>query len=599
MLRNLFAGLWGRATIGRPGGSSDPGAPGDSETARRSEGSEESEGLEYSDQETWDGATTGESFPAITTPATFSFARRFYRAAYRDLARMRGMPHETLDAYDTVFGGILGYIRGKIYLRDRAWTTYEDALVGLPGSKQPEPHLDRYLPEYMQYVAQVRQAHLEGVGGLDLGDLVDLYHSLEGALFGRAGFTVATDLRVIAVFTDVTGAMVAAGIDPEGAAGGVLFAQDNLAGAAPTQNLSTRAARIRADAALSERFSGEPREVLNRLVEDAALVEIREGIECYLGAYGHRGPGEMLLERQMPADRPDLVVAQIQALVHGPRAAAAGAGAGTGAGAGVGAGAGAGAGAGSNRRAGPGARAGLGAALERKLAAAREWIAWRERMRACRAGIFDAARRILREIGGRLADLGVLETADDVWFLSVEETLDFCEGYGLQEDLAGLVAMRRQAFESWSVDPPPDALIADAPVCWPPSQVPGEVVGPGEQDTATVHVTTLRGVVAWPGRVEGIARVLRDPAGTASLGGDILVADRTDPGWTPLFPTASAIVVEHGNPLCHAAILARELRIPTMVGVAGLLAVVQDGDRIVVDANAGEIRILGRDPGRS
>lgn len=595
MLRHLFSGIFGRR-----GDRVAPDVPAAHDAPEESPG--------YLDYETWDGATTGESFPDLTTPATFSFARRFYRAAYRDLARLRGMPPEHADGHDAVFGGILGYLRGRIFLRDRSWAAYEAALAGLPGNPELDRDLSAHLPGYLQYLGQARDAHLQGLDGLDLGDLVDLYHGLENALFHRAGLTVATDMRVIRVFTEVTAAMIASGIDPEGRDGTLLFASDNLAGAAGTQYLMALASSIRGDEALAGALAGDPKDALARVAADPALSPVREGLEAYLGAYGHRGPGEMMLERPMPIDRPDLVVAQLQALV------------------GVNIGAG-----GKPALQRPGGTAGAHASgrrqpatpdvspqLARCLEGAREWIGWRERMRAGRAGIFDAARRVLKEIGKRLADLGILADPADVWFLSVEETLDYCEGYGLQEDLGALVALRRSEFAAWHEDPVPDSLCSRGPANWPPARWSVETVsdtsgdpgsspvdpgssraagGPADPgsppaDAVAPGPKVLRGVVAWPGRVEGVARVLRDPGEVGGLGGDILVADRTDPGWTPLFPSAAAIVVEHGNPLCHAAILARELKIPALVGVRGLLATVRDGDRLVVDATAGEVRIL-------
>ena len=77
------------------------------------------------------------------------------------------------------------------------------------------------------------------------------------------------------------------------------------------------------------------------------------------------------------------------------------------------------------------------------------------------------------------------------------------------------------------------------------------------------------------------------------LSGEILAAPRTDPGWIPLFPSISALLIEKGSILSHSAIVAREMGIPTIVGIDNLMNRLRDGDEVEVDAALGEIRILG------
>lgn len=71
----------------------------------------------------------------------------------------------------------------------------------------------------------------------------------------------------------------------------------------------------------------------------------------------------------------------------------------------------------------------------------------------------------------------------------------------------------------------------------------------------------------------------------------MLVTPPTDPGWTPRFPRASAVVLEVGGYLSHGAIVAREYGLPAVANVAGALTAIRDGDRVVVDGDAGEVRL--------
>lgn len=104
---------------------------------------------------------------------------------------------------------------------------------------------------------------------------------------------------------------------------------------------------------------------------------------------------------------------------------------------------------------------------------------------------------------------------------------------------------------------------------------------------------TLSGTIIWPGQVEGKARVLQ---GVHELDrmrhGEILVCPMTDPDMMPAVHKARAIVTDQGGLLCHAAIVARELRIPCIVGTRYATKVLKTGDRVEVDADKGIVKKL-------
>jgi pyruvate,water dikinase len=100
---------------------------------------------------------------------------------------------------------------------------------------------------------------------------------------------------------------------------------------------------------------------------------------------------------------------------------------------------------------------------------------------------------------------------------------------------------------------------------------------------------TLVGAPASAGTVTGKARVILDPAGAHLEPGEILVAPSTDPGWTPLFMTAGALVMEMGGPISHGAVVAREYGIPAVVGVPDATIRIRTGDTLTVNGAAGTI----------
>jgi len=149
-----------------------------------------------------------------------------------------------------------------------------------------------------------------------------------------------------------------------------------------------------------------------------------------------------------------------------------------------------------------------------------------------------------------------------------------------------LVSLRKGEYAQWAdAAPPADRFRTWGPV-WADNLFIGRPTPPSDG--------SLVGLSAFPGVVEGpVVRVL-DPDQAGAVDGAVVVAYRTDPGWVPIFPRVSALVVERGSLLSHSAVVARELGIPTVVAVGGVMDALRDGDRVRVDATRGEITLLER-----
>jgi pyruvate,water dikinase len=114
---------------------------------------------------------------------------------------------------------------------------------------------------------------------------------------------------------------------------------------------------------------------------------------------------------------------------------------------------------------------------------------------------------------------------------------------------------------------------------------PEALAAPAPPDGALVGTPASAGTVTAP------ARVVLDPVGAHLEPGEVLVAPSTDPGWTPLFLTAGALVMEMGGANSHGAVVAREYGIPAVVGVAGATSHIGTGMRLTVDGAAGVVRV--------
>ena len=102
------------------------------------------------------------------------------------------------------------------------------------------------------------------------------------------------------------------------------------------------------------------------------------------------------------------------------------------------------------------------------------------------------------------------------------------------------------------------------------------------------HGRAITGVGASPGRVTGIARVVLGPEAFDTLApGEILIAPATTPAWTPLFHIAAAVVTDIGGPLSHGSIVAREFKIPAVLGTESATRRLRSGEWITVDGTLG------------
>jgi rifampicin phosphotransferase len=216
----------------------------------------------------------------------------------------------------------------------------------------------------------------------------------------------------------------------------------------------------------------------------------------------------------------------------------------------------------------------------------------RERMRTwvtrvlgmLREAALDADRRLLRRDEDldrdwrALVDSGSHHAAiRSVFLLTIDEVVEALRAPAV--DLGALVRARRAewARDSARPDPPATFVGAPPPIVFPPSG--GDL---------------FRGLPASPGVVEGTARVLWcEDQMDALQPGEILLVHTTDVGWTPLFLVAAGVVTELGGPLSHAAVVAREYGVPSVVNVAGATRAIRSGDRLRVDGDHGTVERIG------
>jgi pyruvate,water dikinase len=218
---------------------------------------------------------------------------------------------------------------------------------------------------------------------------------------------------------------------------------------------------------------------------------------------------------------------------------------------------------------------------------ARERVRIRENLRYERTRVFGRVRTIFLELGRRFHQRGLLQEPRDIFFLEVEEIFGFVQGYAAGTNLKGLVSLRRQEYDEYARQEKPAERFETRGIVYHGNRFTG---GNGRIDADALAGDLRKGIGCGPGIASGRARVVTDPSAAHIEPGEILVAERTDPGWVMLFPLAAGLVVERGSLLSHSAIVAREMGIPTVVGLEGATAWLQTGDAVLVDGHAGCVR---------
>ena len=577
----------------------------------------------------WDNSNIIESYTGVTSPLTFSFAQRAYEIVYRQFHDVVGVPADEIEANADLYPHILGLLRGRVYYN--LINVYRLVAL-LPGFDFNKPLLEqmmglkdvadyaperppsstarRYLVELprlvrnaVQFGRQVGTVEgkvpgffelfeevLDDHGDTDFRtlppeDIARVYADLERRLLWQWKVPIVNDFAVMIFYGVLRSITEKWGLDDTGALHHeLLCGEGGLMSTEPAKAALRIARELRDDPAAAELFRrADADELARALREREPPLEVWDWIDEYLERFGYRCVGELKLEERSLRDDPTPLLTSLQGYLAGTppdpdeldrrerrkrrnaeaRVAAA-------------------------LRARPLRRVAYGWLLRKARAAVRD----RENLRFCRTRIFGLSRDLFRGLGWQLYRVGELASPDDVFYLTVDDLFGLVHGTSTCTDLRGLAAVRRAEFARYRAEDDPDDHIVTSGIPYRnnPFTSPAGTDGPALTDGC------LTGTPCSPGIARAPARVVRSPRGEPPLQGEILVASRTDPGWVTLYPGAAGLLIERGSPLSHSAVVARELGIPAVVGIGGLLDAIATGQTVEMDGGAGTVRI---DPGES
>ncbi len=208
----------------------------------------------------------------------------------------------------------------------------------------------------------------------------------------------------------------------------------------------------------------------------------------------------------------------------------------------------------------------------------------REAIKVQSTRLCEEARLTLRELGGRCVASGTLDRWEDLLLLMDAELDPFLDDPGPWADTIRSRGETLRLLES----------------LWPPFLFDGPTPTldrfrprAGDTVTAAAPGDVLAGLGVSPGEHTGRARIIRSLDDDADVDeGDIIVASTTDSSWGPLFLTAGAVVCETGAVISHAAIVSREIGIPSAVSVEGCMTRLVDGMTLRVNGDDGTVTVV-------
>jgi len=335
------------------------------------------------------------------------------------------------------------------------------------------------------------------------------------------------------------------------------------------------AGAIRRDSIMKKLFSRDtdPAEIYRLLKKDYEDHEITLSIHTYIFRYGDRPPNELKLETETISENPGILIALLMNMTGDGQSIVPESST-------------------RNSTTIPSFQS-LGFLKRKCIRFLLQWtrnsIVRREETRFRRALIFGYARKIFMNIGRKFQASSWILDSRDIFYLKSDEIFACIQADGPSTDLRDIVEKRKKEMHQWESSDLPRRIETCETIDTLEKKFKESPKPESRPDTSP-----LRGMVVAKNKrseISGIALVLKEFDSNAAFGGKILVTRQTDPGWTIVFPSLTALIVERGGMLSHAAIVARELGIPCIVGVEKAVSRIRTGDRIFLDLDKGEVHV--------
>ena len=534
----------------------------------------------------WDKTNIGENYPGVTSPLTYSFIRTAYSQVYRNFLLLLGISKKEVSKNEHILDNMLGYIYGEVFYNINNWYEFLKIIPGYnfnkeyfetmlqPVKKKKEQKLSkreillglwknkRIVLRLMYHILFIERAYdtfntnyaslTESFKSSDWKKydntkLVEYYFNLQKSFFSIWAYTIVNDFKVMIFFGMLSEFVKKHFADDQNRILNSIYGlKQKPESVAPLLGLIEIANLVNSDEKFRVLFKKSNDSILGSLHQDQ-YSKLSKSIDKYLEDYGERSFNELKLEdisfKESPKDLISILkyyarLSQSQrdklklscipqkgnielheiklGLIKGF----------------------------------------LFSYIRRNAVAA---IYKREEYRIKRGKVFNIAKQIFKEFGGRMVSYDVLNSIDDIYYLYTSEILDSFQFHRLPEnyrkiaherrklckDMAQMQLPRRYTSDQYMINTKPKRS-RSSPKQYSPHMFNGKITSKGVLNKERAVVMTSFDM-------------------NTDVKGKVLVTPTTDPGWTIFFPLIKGIVIEHGGVLSHASIVAREFGIPCII----------------------------------
>ena len=568
----------------------------------------------------WDNSNIVESYGGLTLPLSFTFALRNYKNVYIQFCEILGLSRRVVQDMEDYLGNMLGCINGRVYYNLYNWYKLVGVLPGFSNNKQfmetmmgvgealgdnlderikPHPSwftlkgrllkvrtgiaflnyhftiqkmVDTFLSEFNDSYERFRRIDYSR---LPSDEIFAHYLTMEKEMLGRWKAPIINDFLCMVHFgllKKLTNLWLTE-IDPN-IQNDLLIGEGNIESAEPTKALMAMAKYAKKDDELTKLIVETEAEDLLEALHQSSFQDFYRQVTAYIDRFGFRCMNEMKLEEKDLLIDPTFLFVCLKNYLNlaldteqGKELEI-------------------------RRKAEQQVDSHLKGWRHKlyrwSLFHARKALRNRENTRFARTRAYGVARSMFNAMGSDLVNQGVITEADDIFYLNLEEVFGIHQGTLSTYNLKSFVTLRKQEYQNFENAEPKIRFLTKGPVYWKNNYIAEEELPDVEAD-ASYH---LKGTPCCPGIVEGIVKVIESVQDGLNLNGEILVTKRTDPGWVPLYPSMSGLLIERGSLLSHSAIVAREMGLPAIVNIKGLMPTLKTGMKVRIDGVKGTVTIL-------
>ncbi len=536
----------------------------------------------------WDNSNIIESYSGVTTPLTFSFIKDVYTEVYKQFLLIMGVEREVIDENSEIFQ-MLGLIEGRVYYNLLNWyrllklmpgyeinARFMESMMGVkqklnqvPKVKQSKKNkylrlatlikslivnlfnLPKDIEKFYEHINTTLSPYENGkLEGKTSNELVEIYFELESKLMKKWQAPLVNDFYAMIFYGLLKKSL--SKIDPNGTLqNDLLTGETGIISTEPIKRIKLISNKICNGKNAEKDIEEFIQKFGNRCIGELKLETITYKqdpslLKFIINSYVKQGiidlEKEQIREQEIRQNAEKIVKEQIK-----------------------------------------------NPFFSFILKNARLRVKNRENLRFERTRLFGLVREIFLELGKNFAYENIIENQRDIFYLTKEEIFNYVWGTSVDVDLKTLIKNRKIEFQNFETKHPADRFSTYGTVYKANDYTSKETKTAGKGD--------LSGIGACAGIVRAKVKIVKSVVQSEGLEGCIMVAERTDPGWVPLFPISKGILVERGSILSHSAIVAREMGIPAIVGINNLLSTLKDGDEVEMDGSAGTIRIIKDEQG--